>query len=61
MGTDHQLKVLIVTQILPISTLRNVERTVWRIYIQILGCKGLKVGMNLLAYLLLLSSIDQKQ
>ena len=61
MGTDHQLKVLIVTQILPVSTLGNVERTVWRIYIQILGCKGLKADMNLLAYLLLLSSIDQKQ
>ena len=61
MGNDHQLKVLIVTQILPVSTLRNVERTVWRICIKILGRKGLKVGMNLLAYLLLLSSIDQKQ
>ena len=61
MGNDHQLKVLIVTQILPVSTLGNVERTVWRIYIQILRCKGLKVAMYLLAYLLLLSSIDQKQ
>ena len=61
MGNDHQLKVLIVTQILPVSTLRNVERTVWRICIKILGRNGLKVGMNLLAYLLLLSSIDQKQ
>ena len=34
-------KLLIVKQILPVSTLRNVQRTVWRICILMLGCKGL--------------------
>ena len=39
---DHQLrKLLIVWQILFVSTLKNVQRTVWRICILILGCKGL--------------------
>ena len=38
---DHQLnKLLIVKQILLISNLRNVWRTVWRICILMLGCKG---------------------
>ena len=41
-GNDHQLKkLLIVKQILLVSTLRNVLRTVWRIYILMLGCKRL--------------------
>ena len=34
-------KVLIVTEILLVSTLGNAERTVWRICILILECKGL--------------------
>ena len=33
---------LIVRQILLVSTLKNVLRTVWRICILTLGCKGLK-------------------
>ena len=41
-GNDHQLKrLLIVKQILLVSTLGNVKRTVWRIYTLMLGCKGL--------------------
>ena len=41
-GNDHQLKkLLIVIQILLFSTLGNVSRTVWRICLLILGCKGL--------------------
>ena len=37
---DHQLKkLLIVKQILPVSTLGNVKRIVWRICILMLGCK----------------------
>ena len=40
-GNDHQLKeFLIVKQILLVSTLRNVKRTVWRQCIQKIGCKG---------------------
>ena len=31
-----------IEQILPVSILRNVWRTVWRICILMLGCKGLK-------------------
>ena len=43
-GNDHQLKKLsIVKQILYVSTLGNVWRTVWRICIMMLGCKGLSV------------------
>ena len=38
---DHQLKkLLIVKQILPVSTLGNVKRIVWRMWILMLGCKG---------------------
>ena len=41
-GNDHQLKrLLIVKQILLVSTLGNEKRTVWRIYTLMLGCKGL--------------------
>ena len=41
-GNDHQLKkLLIVKQILLVSTLGNVQSTVWRICILNLGCKGL--------------------
>ena len=41
-GNDHQLKkLLIVIQILLVSTLGNVSRTVWRICLLMLGCKGL--------------------
>ena len=41
-GNDRQLKrLLIVKQILLVSTLGNVKRTVWRIYTLMLGCKGL--------------------
>ena len=35
-------KFLIVKQILLVSTLGNVQRTLWRIWILMLGCKGLK-------------------
>ena len=43
-GNDHQLKKLsIVKQILLVSTLGNVWKTVWRIRIMMLGCKGLSV------------------
>ena len=39
---DHQLKqLLIVKQILLVSLFANVWRTVWRICILMLGCKGL--------------------
>ena len=38
-GNDHQL--LIVKQILLVSTLGYVWRAVWRIYILMLGCNGL--------------------
>ena len=37
----NQKKFLIVKQILLVSTLGNVLRTVWRIYMVMLGCKGL--------------------
>ena len=41
-GNDHQLKkLLIVKQILLISTTGNIWRTVWRICILIVACKGL--------------------
>ena len=43
-GNDHQFgKFLIAKQILLVSTLRNVSRTEWRIYILIFRCKGLTV------------------
>ena len=35
------LRLLIVEQILLVSTMGNVKRIVWRICILILGCKGL--------------------
>ena len=35
------LRLLIVKQILLVSTMGNVKRIVWRICILILGCKGL--------------------
>ena len=39
---DHQLKqLLIVKQILLVSLFGNVQRTVWRICILMLVCKGL--------------------
>ena len=42
-GSDHQLKkLLIVKQILLVSALQNVWRTVWRILMLMIGCKGLK-------------------
>ena len=42
-GNDHQPKsLLIVKQILLDSTLGNVKRIVWRKYILMSGCKGLK-------------------
>ena len=41
-GNDHQLKkLLIVKQILLVSTIGNIWGTVWRICIPMLGCKGL--------------------
>ena len=41
-GNDHQLKnLLILKQILLVSPLGNVKRAEWRIYILMLGCKGL--------------------
>ena len=40
-GNDYQLeKLLIVKQTLLVSTLGNVLRTVWRICLLMLGCKG---------------------
>ena len=46
-GTDHQLKkILIVKQILTVSTLTNVRWPVWRICILILGCEGLRKGLS---------------
>ena len=36
---------MIVGQILLASTLKNVLRTVWRIYILTLGCKGLRLWL----------------
>ena len=40
---DQQLKkLLIVWQILLVSTLVNVQKTIWRIWILMFGCKGLK-------------------
>ena len=46
-GNDHKLKnLLIVIQILLVSTLGNVWRTVWRICILKLRCKGLKTSCN---------------
>ena len=42
-GSDHRLKkLLIVKQILLVSALQNVWRTVWRILMLMIGCKGLK-------------------
>ena len=42
---NHQInKLMIVKQILLVSTLGNVWRTVWRICILMLGCKGLKLN-----------------
>ena len=42
-GNDHHLRRLsIVKQILLVSSIRNVQRTVWRICILMLGCKGLR-------------------
>ena len=41
-GNDYQLKkLMIVKQILVVSTLVNVQRTVWRIWTLMLSCKGL--------------------
>ena len=37
-------KLLIVKQILLLGILRNVQRTVWRIQILMLGCKGLNAS-----------------
>ena len=43
-GNDHQLKkLLIAQQLLLVSTLGNVQRTVQRIYILMSGCKGFGV------------------
>ena len=42
-GNDHQLKKLsIIRQIVLVSTLVTVQRAVWRMWILMLGCKGLK-------------------
>ena len=47
---NHQLKKLLtVKQILPVSTSGNVKRTVWRIYILMLGCTR-KGQLNLQYY-----------
>ena len=44
-GNDHQLKKLLtVKQILLVSTMGDVWRTVWRICIMMLGCKRLTVN-----------------
>ena len=48
-GNDQQLKkLLVVRQILIVSTLVTVQRTVWRIGIMMLGCKGLVMLLTFL-------------
>ena len=43
-GNNHQpKKLVIIRHILLVSTWVNVQRTVWRIWILVLGCKGLIV------------------
>ena len=47
-GADHGLKqLLIVEQILHVGVIGNVKRTVWRICIPMLGCRGLKLNDSL--------------
>ena len=47
MGNDHHLRRLsIVKQILLISSIRNVQRTVWRICIMMLGFKRVKANIR---------------
>ena len=64
---DHQLKkLLIFKQILLVSTFGNVQRTVWRICILMLGCKGLNcelvlvLGFSTAAYYIIGSSSCEK-
>ena len=46
-GNDCQLKMLLIAkQILLVSTLENVERTVWRICILILGFEGSRLSYH---------------
>ena len=43
---------LIVKQILLVSTLINVQRGVWRIFILMLGCKGFRNTTDSISYVL---------
>ena len=43
-------KLLIVQQILPLNTLGDVKRTVWRMYILMFGCEGLTILFSLQGY-----------
>ena len=47
---NYYEKLLIVQQILLISTLGDVQRTVWRMYILMFGCKGLTILFSLQGY-----------
>ena len=47
---NYYEKLLIVQQILLISTLGDVQRTVWRMYILMFGCEGLTILFSLQGY-----------
>ena len=53
-GADHWLeRLVIVRQILPVGTLGNVKRTVWRLCLLMLECQGLAVSSNFNIYWLM--------
>ena len=47
---NYYEKLLIVLQILPLNTLGDVQRTVWRMYILMFGCEGLTILFSLQGY-----------
>ena len=47
---NYYEKLLIVQQILLLSTLGDVQRTVWRMYILMFGCEGLTILFSLQGY-----------
>ena len=47
---NYYEKLLIVQQILLISTLGDVQRTVWRMYVLMFGCEGLTILFFLQGY-----------
>ena len=47
---NYYEKLLIVQQILLLSTLGDVQRTVWRMYIPMFGCEGLTILFSLQGY-----------